>query len=269
MNKSGYLFRACGSALKKIKNAKILFLVLVQVFIVGAAQAGDVRVSAAASLTDVLTELSRTYEKTHEGVVIKTSFAGSSTLAKQIENGAPADIFISADKDWADYLEKRSLLNKSMRADVVVNELVLIAPLNRAPSITIARNFDLLASFSGRLCTGEPAHVPVGKYAKQALTYYGWWTEVQSRLVGTEDVRTALAFVERGECALGIVYKTDALMSKKVTVVSRFPAESHLPIVYPGGLTKNASAESQAFWQFLQSETAAAVFVRYGFTLAK
>jgi molybdate transport system substrate-binding protein len=245
-----------------------MFLVLPLV-ISGTVLAGDIKVSAAASLADVLTELSRSYEKTHKGVAIKTSFAGSSTLAKQIENGAPADIFISADKDWADYLEKRSLLNKTTRADLLVNELVVIAPYDRVIPITIARDFDLLASFSGKLCTGEPAYVPVGKYAKQALTYYGWWSAIQPRLVGTEDVRTALAFVERGECALGIVYKTDALMSKKVTVVARFPAESHLPIVYPGGLTKNATAEAQAFWQFLQSAAAAEVFVRYGFTLAQ
>ncbi len=269
MNKPGDFFRVCGGALQKIKSAQILSLVLVQLLIAGAVQAGDIKVSAAASLTDVLTELSRSYEKTHAGVAIKTSFAGSSTLAKQIENGAPADIFISADKDWADYLEKRSLLNKTTRADLLINELVLIAPLNRTFSITMAREFDLVASFSGKLCTGEPAYVPVGKYAKQALTYYSWWSAIQPRLVGTEDVRTALAFVERGECALGIVYKTDALMSKKVTVVANFPAESHLPIVYPGGLTKNATAEAQAFWQFLQSDVAAEVFVRYGFKLAK
>lgn len=268
MNRKNGFSCKCRGVLQRIMCAPALLLVLMSMFHAGAAQAGDIKVSAAASLTDVLTELSRAYEKTHTGVVIRTSFAGSSTLAKQIEHGAPADIFISADKDWADYLEKRSLLNKTTRADLLINELVLIAPLNRTLSITMARDFDLLASFSGKLCTGEPAYVPVGKYAKQALTYYGWWSAIQPRLVGAEDVRTALAFVERGECALGIVYKTDALMSKKVTVVASFPAQSHLPIVYPGGLTKNATAEAQAFWQFLQSDTAAEVFVRYAFALA-
>lgn len=246
-----------------------VMLLVLQLLVAGSAQAGDIKVSAAASLTDVMTELSRAYEKTHAGIVIKTSFAGSSTLAKQIENGAPADIFISADKDWADYLEQRNLLNKNTRVDLLLNELVLIAPLGRGPVITIAPDVDLLASFSGKLCTGDTASVPVGKYAKQALTYYGWWSGIQPRLVGTEDVRTALAFVERGECALGIVYKTDALMSKKVSVVATFPAESHLPIVYPGGLTKSATAEARAFWQFLQSPVAADVFVRYGFKLTQ
>lgn len=269
MNRKNRFSDKRGGALQKIMCVSALLLVMVTMLFAGAAQAGDIKISAAASLTDVLTELSRAYEKTHADVAIKTSFAGSSTLAKQIENGAPTDIFISADKDWVDYLEKRSLLNKRSRADLLVNELVLIAPLDRQLSISMTRDFDLVASFSGKLCTGEPAFVPVGKYAKQALSYYGWWESIQARLVGTEDVRTALAFVGRGECALGIVYKTDALMSKKVTVVARFPAESHLPIVYPGGLTKNATAEAQAFWQFLQSAAAAEVFVRYGFALAQ
>ncbi|MEN0038269.1 MAG: molybdate ABC transporter substrate-binding protein [Cellvibrio sp.] len=243
-------------------------LLVLQLLVVGSVQAGDVRVSAAASLTDVITELSRAYEKAHPNVAIKTSFAGSSTLAKQIENGAPADIFISADKDWADYLVQRNLLNKSTRIDLLVNELVLIASSDRVPSITIAKGTDLLAGFNGKLCTGDTASVPVGKYAKQALTYYGWWEGIQPRLVGTEDVRTALAFVERGECGLGIVYKTDALMSKKVSIVASFSAESHLPIVYPGGLTKSATADARAFWQFLQSSVALDIFVRYGFKVA-
>ncbi len=254
---------------RTIANALVLSVAMVQLLCAGAAQAADIKVFAAASLTDVLTELSRTYEAAHSGSSIKTSFAGSSTLAKQIENGAPADIFISADKDWADYLEMRSLLNKNTRADLLTNELVLIAPLNRPLTIALEKSTDFVGSFNGKLCTGEPAYVPVGKYAKQALTYYGWWSAIQPRLVGTEDVRTALAFVERGECALGIVYKTDAALSKKVTLVARFPAESHLPIVYPGGLTKNAPAEAQAFWQFLQSTEARQVFARYGFGVAQ
>jgi molybdate transport system substrate-binding protein len=262
-------FRLWMSFVRSTASARVLLLVMVQLLIAGAVQAGDIKVSAAASLTDVLTELSRTYEKSHSRSSIKTSFAGSSTLAKQIENGAPVDIFISADKDWADYLEQRNLLTKTTRADLLTNELVVIAPLNRTQAITMARDFDLVASFDGKLCTGDPGYVPVGKYARQALSYYGWWSALQARLVGTEDVRTALAFVERGECALGIVYKTDALLSKKVTVVASFPPESHLPIVYPGGLTKNASPEAHAFWQFLQSAEAAQVFVRYGFGIAQ
>lgn len=230
--------------------------------------AGEVHVYAAASLTDVLTELSKTYQQTNAGVVIKTSFAGSSTLAKQIENGAPAEVFISADKEWADYVQQRGLLDAKTRVDLLTNRLVLIAPASRPMRLDLAKSTDLPASFRGKLCTGEPAYVPVGKYAKQALDYYGWWRSLESRLVGAEDVRTALAFVERGECALGVVYETDAKLSKKVSVIASFPVESHLPIVYPGGLTKNAGADAPAFWKFLQSQPAREIFTRYGFGVA-
>ncbi|HTF97100.1 MAG TPA: molybdate ABC transporter substrate-binding protein [Cellvibrio sp.] len=254
--------RLLSSALK----TGILFGVM---FVVNLVHAGEVKVYAAASLTDVLTELGRNYQQLHPEVQIKSSFAGSSTLAKQIENGAPADLFISADKDWADYLQTRRLLNEKTRVDLLTNELVLIAPANRVPEISLNKDTNLVARFNGKLCTGEPAYVPVGKYAKQSLTFYGWWDSVQPRLVGTEDVRTALAFVERGECALGIVYKTDAQLSKKVSVVASFPAESHLPIVYPGGLTKNAGPDAQAFWQFLQSNAALEIFARYGFGVTR
>jgi molybdate transport system substrate-binding protein len=248
-----------------VVKAPIFIFLLVQLIFVGAARAGEVKVSAAASLTDVLTELSKTYEKSHPDIAIRNSFAGSSTLAKQIENGAPVDIFISADKDWMDYLQKRSLLNDKTRQDLLSNNLVIISPANQKAEIQLDKNFDIANKVKGKLCTGEPAYVPVGKYAKQALEYYGWWKTIEPRVVGTEDVRTALAFVARGECALGIVYETDARMSDKVTLVARFPAESHLPIVYPVALMKKSGNDAQAFLQYLQSAEAAAVFNRYGF----
>ncbi len=244
-----------------------VLLFVVAVALCSTAHAGDIKLYAAASLTDALTELSDAYQKQHPNAVIKKSFAGSSTLAKQIENGAPAHIFISADKDWADYVQKRGLLNNASRKSLLTNELVLIAPSASNVSVLLDPAFNLNTSFSGRLCTGDPASVPVGKYAKQALTHYNWWAKIEARIVGTEDVRTALAFVERGECNLGIVYKTDAQLSKKVKVVATFPAASHTPIEYPGALTKNAGAESKAFWVFLQSDQAKAVFTRYGFSV--
>lgn len=243
-------------------------LLLCLLFIINAVNAAEVKIYAAASLTDAITELAKTYQQTHATTQIKPVFAGSSTLAKQIENGAPADVFISADKDWADYLQTRKLLEAKSRVDLLANELVLIAPATQPLQIQLNKNTNLASSFDGKLCTGEPASVPIGKYAKQALGYYGWWDAIQTRLVGTEDVRSALAFVERGECAVGIVYKTDALLTKKVTVIAAFPAESHSPIVYPGGLTKNASPDARAFWQFLQSKAALEIFSRYGFTAA-
>jgi molybdate transport system substrate-binding protein len=227
----------------------------------------DIRLYAAASLTDALTEISAMYEKSHAGINVKKSFAGSSSMAKQIENGAPADIFISADSDWLDYLQKRGVLDDASRKKLLSNELVLIAPLESKVNILLDPAFNLNTAFSGRICTGDPAFVPVGKYAKQALTHYNWWGKVESRVVGTEDVRTALNFVERADCGLGIVYKTDALLSKKVKLVATFPDASHKPIEYPGALTKMANAEAKAFWIFLQSKEAELVFTRYGFGL--
>lgn len=244
-----------------------LIVAMIFAFSFETAQAGDVKLYAAASLTDALTELSASYQKSHADVSIKKSFAGSSTLAKQIENGAPADIFISADNDWEDYLFQRGLLQKESRKKLLANELVLISPLTNEIKVALEPTFNFAAAFNGRLCTGDTASVPVGKYAKQTLTYYAWWDKIAPRVVGTEDVRTALAFVERGECNLGIVYKTDAQLSKKVKVVAIFPAASHTPIEYPGALTKNASAEAKVFWAFLQSEEAKKVFARYGFSV--
>lgn len=248
------------------KLSLLLLCLMTSLMMVSRVQAEEVNLYAAASLTDVLTELSDVYQKQHPNAAIKKSFAGSSTLAKQIENGAPADIFISADKDWADYLQKRGLLNNESRKDLLGNQLVLIAPNTGNVNVLMDPAFNLSTSFSGRLCTGDPAFVPVGKYAKQALTYYNWWEKIESRIVGTEDVRTALAFVERGECNLGIVYKTDAQLSKKVNVVAIFPAVSHAPIEYPGALTQHAGPHSKAFWMFLQSDEAKMIFARYGFS---
>jgi molybdate transport system substrate-binding protein len=244
----------------------VLFALTLSSFL---ANAGEVRLYAAASLTDVLTELSATYQKLHPGVSIKKSFAGSSALAKQIENGAPADIFISADNDWEYYLFRRDMLINESRKKLLANELVLIAPVTSNVKIVLDPAFDLSAAFGGKLCTGDPSSVPVGKYAKQSLSYYGWWDKVSPRVVGTEDVRTALVFVERAECNLGIVYKTDAQLSKKVKIVATFPDTSHIPIEYPGALTKKATAEAKNFWLFLQSDEAKAAFNRYGFSLLK
>lgn len=226
----------------------------------------DITVYAAASLTNALTELKKGYESGHD-VAIKTSFAGSSTLAKQIEAGAPAQVFASADTKWMDYLQTRGLLQDSSRRDLLGNTLVLIAPKDKPLSLKVEKGFDLPGAFSGRVCTGDPASVPVGLYAREALQNLGWWTALEKRIVATDDVRTALAFVERGECPLGIVYDTDARISDKVTVVGRFPAGSHQPVVYPFALVKGASKASAEFFQYLQSDGAKAVFGKYGFAV--
>ena len=255
-----------------VRNARVvqkLLAIMSCMMLCCAAYAGEVKLYAAASLTDVLSELSSTYQKLHPDVVIKKSFAGSSTLAKQIENGAPADVFISADADWIEYVQKLGLLNETSRKKLLVNELVLIAPLESKVDISLDPAFNLNTAFTGRLCTGDTNSVPAGKYAKQALLHYNWWDKIESRVVGSEDVRTALTFVERAECDLGIVYKTDAQLSKKVKVIAIFPTASHKPIEYHGALTKNASTDAKAFWSFLQSSDAKIVFIRYGFSPLK
>ena len=170
------------------------------------AQAGEVHLYAASSLTDALTALSEQYEKSHPQVKIIKSFAGSAALAKQIENGAPADVFISADNDWADYLQERGFLVGASRKPIAGNELVLVAPLDTAIQVVFSPDYNLDHKIKGRLCTGDVTSVPVGRYAKQALVYYQWWNAMAPRIVGSADVRTALSFVERAECELGIVY---------------------------------------------------------------
>ena len=247
------------------KQVKRWLCVMVVGGVMGAAPvwaAEEITVYAAASLTNALGEIEKSYEANH-GVNIKTSFAASSTLAKQIEAGAPAHLFMSADTQWMDYLQKRGKVSE--RKDLLGNTLVLIAPVDKPFNVTMDKSFDLAGAFSGRLCTGEPESVPVGIYGKQALKSMGWWSALEKRVVGTEDVRTTLAFIERAQCPVGIVYDTDAKISDKVTVIARFPASSHSAIVYPAALLNKAPKTAQAFYQHLQSPEAKAVLVKYGF----
>ncbi len=224
-----------------------------------------VLVFAAASLTDVLDELGRAFTGQSQ-VPVKSSLAASSVLAKQIEAGAPADVFFSADLDWMDYLEQRKLLRPGSRHVVVLNRLVLIAPVDSRVSVKIAPGFDLLQALGdGKLATGDPDSVPVGKYARAALEKFGVWDRVSGRLVRAENVRSALAFVARGEAPLGIVYRTDALAEKRVRIVDVFPPDSHPPVTYPIALTTRAGPQAQRFVEFVTGDTAKPIFVRYGF----
>lgn len=222
------------------------------------------RLYAAASLTNALRDITDAYTARGRPAV-KNVFAASSTLAKQIETGARADLFLSADPGWMDYLTAAGRIEPTTRTDLLGNTLVLIAPKGKGFTVDFGPGSRLARAFSGRLCTGEPGVVPVGIYAKQALENLGWWTGLQGRIVGTEDVRTALAFVERGECAAGIVYATDAAISDKVEVVGRFPASSHKAIVYPAAVVKGATADAADLLAWLRSEQAAAIFVKHGF----
>lgn len=226
-----------------------------------------VTVYAAASLTNVINELDVIYEQKNK-VQIQTSYAGSSTLAKQIEAGAPADIFISADVQWMDYLQKKQLVSANDRVNLLGNRLVVIAPKARPIKLKIDKSFDFTRVAQGKWCTGDTKSVPVGKYAKQALISIGWWDKVSTHLVETEDVRAALNFVASGECQLGIVYATDAAISKNVVIIGTFPENTHQAIIYPIGLVKK-NTESMKFYKFLQSSQATKVFKKYGFSVLK
>jgi molybdate transport system substrate-binding protein len=227
-----------------------------------------VRVFAAASLTSALEELATQWQAAgHARPVL--AFGASSTLARQVEAGAPADVFASADSKWMDRAAKAGRIATGSRVDLLGNTLVLVAPRGRAFKVDLRPGVDLAGAFKGKLCTGEPGVVPVGTYARQALTSLGAWASLQGRIVGTDDVRAALAFVERGECGAGIVYATDARISDKVAVVATFPADSHAVIVYPFALAKDARPQARAFLAFLRGPEAAKVFARLGFTPAR
>ncbi len=222
-------------------------------------------VFGAASLTNVLQDLGDAFTQ-ETSIAVKFSFAASSTLARQIENGAPADIFLSADSDWMNYLQARHLIQDATRHDIVGNRLVLIAPADSTVQLKIGPNFALAAALGqGRLATGDPAAVPVGRYAQAALTKLGVWKDVEDRIVRADSVRAALTFVDRGEAPLGIVYETDALVDKKVRVIDVFPADSHPPIIYPMALTRVAQPGSAKFAAFIASPAAAQIFKSYGF----
>jgi len=247
------------------KKLVLLKLLLLGLLVMGALVWAEEKVTVytAASTTDALNEIGAHYQEA-TGVQVVYSFAASSALAKQIEQGAPAEVFISADQRWMDYLADKNLIINDSRRDLLTNVLVLIAPKGQGFAVKMEKDFDLAGAFAGKWCTCDLS-VPAGRYAKQALTALGWWEALAPRLVGTQDVRSALAFVERGECAAGIVYETDAKASKQVEIVGIFPATSHEPIVYPVALVKGAGKAARDFLDFLFTPAAAAVFKRYGF----
>jgi molybdate transport system substrate-binding protein len=232
-----------------------------------AAARADTVVFAAASLTNALNEVGAAYH-TDTGKTAKFSFAASSSLARQIEASGGADIFISADTDWMDYLDNRGLINHATRANLLGNRLVLIAPRDAAQSVRIAPHFYLLGALhGGRLSVADPDSVPAGKYARIALVALGVWNSVADHLVRAENVRVALAYVSRGEAPLGIVYATDAMSDKGVKIVDAFPGSTHQPIVYPVALTRDAKGEAADFLKYLIGIKARATFQKDGFIL--
>ncbi len=225
-----------------------------------------VLVFAAVSLKGALDEVGSLVRQ-RTGIEMRASYAGTSLLAKQIEEGAPADIFFSADEQWMDYVAERKLIALATRVDVVGNRLVLIAPKDRAPALTIAPGFGLARALGdgGRLAIADPVNVPAGRYGKAALTTLGVWDRVAARLAPADNVRAALAFVARGETPLGIVYASDVVAEPGVTVVGTFPRGTHPPIVYPAALTVKAGRDAKGVLDVIASPEAHAIFAKHGF----
>jgi molybdate transport system substrate-binding protein len=229
-------------------------------------QPADITVFAAASLKNALDAVAAEFRRAGGGRVA-ISYGASSALARQIEQGAPADLFISADLDWMDYLAARKLIRDGTRHNLLSNRIVLVAPADQAQPVELKPGALARALGDGRLAVANVAAVPVGKYGKAALEHLGLWGEVSGRLAQAENVRAALAFVSRGEAPLGIVYETDARADPRVAVVARFPETSHPPIVYPVAMT--AASKSPAAGRFLdelKSRESVAMFARDGFS---
>ncbi len=234
----------------------------------GPAQGKDLLVFAAASLKNAAEDIGKAYEASGAGKVTY-SFAASSDLAKQIENGAPAAIYISADTKWMDYLAERKLIVADSRRDLLGNRLVLIAPADSSLVLKLAAGAPLAQSLGdGKLAMADPDSVPAGRYGKAALEALNLWSSVEPAVVRAKDVRAALAFVQRGEAAAGIVYATDAMVAKSVRIVDAFPASSHPRIVYPIALVAGQDdAAARAFYDFLVGPKARDVFQDYGFSI--
>lgn len=234
----------------------------------GAVAADRLLVFAAASVKTALDEIAEGWRR-GVGVEVSISYAGSPALARQIENGAPADLFISADHDWMDHLDRRGLVRRETRGDLLANRLVLVAPAGVAPALRIAPEFPLAAALGdGRLAMANVDSVPAGKYGRAALERLGVWTSVRHRTVQAENVRAAALYVSRKEAPLGIVYRTDALADPRLAVVDTFPADSHPPILYPAALVATSRhPRAMALLDYLRSDAARAAFERQGFTV--
>jgi molybdate transport system substrate-binding protein len=254
------------------RNVRLIQFAAAALAFIGAAppalaQDRTITVFAAASMKNALDDVNAAFLKA-SGIKVVTSYAASSALAKQIEQGAPADVFASADFDWMDYGAGKKLIKEDTRVNLLGNRLVLIAPKDsKIADVTIGPNFHLAKLIGdGRIATAEVRSVPVGKYAKSALEKFGIWGSVEKKFAMADNVRAALALVARGEAVLGIVYETDAKVEPGVKIVAAFPADSHPPIVYPIAATATAKPEAAAYLAFLRSGVAKAVFEQYGFT---
>ena len=231
------------------------------------AQETTITVFAAASMKNAVDDINAAFTR-QTGIKVTASYAASSALARQIENGAPADVFASADLDWMDYASSKKLVRDDTRVNLLGNRLVLIAPKDsKVEDVTIGAGFNLAAlAGDGRIATGDVRAVPVGKYAKAALEKLGAWDAAGKKFAMAENVRAALVLVGRGEAVLGIVYETDAKVEPNVKIVGRFPEDSHPPVTYPVALTVAARPEATRYLVFLRSQAAKTIFETFGFS---
>ncbi len=253
-------------AMTRIRSAALVLLLSLTPL--GIAHAQDVVVFAAASLKNALDDAALTFKR-QGGAPAKISYAASSLLAKQIESGAPADIFISADLAWMDYLQKRNLIQPTTRKNLLGNELVLVAPAGSGIKVDLKPGIDLVGLLKGgRLAMADPDSVPAGIYGKAALEKLGIWQSVAPHVAGAENVRAALLYVDRKETPLGVVYATDAASDPNVEIVGVFPEDTHPPIIYPAALTAASRNPAAAkFLAFIESPAATPAFKKQGFTV--
>ena len=248
----------------KTGHSLVVCLLLLLNLLVTVSAGETVTVFAAASTTNAITEAAKIWMRDHPTIVVTTCFGSSATLAKQIEQGAPAELFLSADSQWMDYLEQRQALKRGSRRDLLANRLVLIAPPGHAVAITVTPTFAIGPAFTGRFAIADPTSVPAGMYAKEAFITLGWWPALEPRCTPAADVRATLRLVEMGECDLGVVYVSD-IVGSPVVQAGIIPATLHRPIRYPLACTATASVTACTFADFLASAEAAPIFARYGF----
>src|ERR1700689_1184851 len=253
---------------KSILAAFAATIAIVAVPFAAQAQDKSITVFAAASMKNALDDVNAAFTK-QSGVKVVASYDASSALMKQIEGGAPADVFVSADLKWMDYGSQKKLIKDDTRVNLLGNTLVLIAPKDsKIDKVTIAPGFDLAKlAGDGRIATGDVKAVPAGIYAQSALEKLGVWSSVEPKMAMTANVRAALVLVARGEAPLGIVYATDAKVEPGVKVVGVFPENSHDPIVYPVAATANAKPDATQYLAFLRSSAARSIFESYGFAI--
>jgi molybdate transport system substrate-binding protein len=258
---------AWSALMHRIAGLFAAFLILAgTAFSPASAEDKTLTVFAAASMKNALDDIDAAFTA-KTGIKVTASYAASSQLAKQIEQGAPADIFVSADTDWMDYAIGKKNINEPTRVNLLGNSIVLIAPKDsKIDNVTIAQGFDLAKlAGDGKIATGDVKSVPVGKYAKAALEKLGAWTAAEPKFAMAESVRAALTLVARGEAVLGIVYATDAKVEPGVKIVGTFPADSHPPIIYPVAATSTAKPEAREYLDYLRSSAAKTVLEKYGF----